>query len=131
MRLVGPWCFTTRFNGGNYQGRVHVTATGKLCQRWDAQQPNTHSVVSGDIPDESLEDAANFCRNPGGHSLWPWCYTTTATRWEYCSIQDIVCRKYRGQSQVSEVNVECLLIKLDKIIYCFEIGPVARFPINF
>ena len=94
---AGPWCFGYFVNGKSYQGRMNVTATGKPCQRWDAQQPHTHNQVDADFPDGNLKDAANFCRNPG-NELWPWCYTMTAINWEYCSIQDIVCRKYATEN---------------------------------
>ena len=93
---VGPWCFSY-FNHGEYRGQVNVTATGKPCQRWDAQVPHVHTVDAEDMPDGSLEDAGNFCRNPN-QRWWPWCYTMTATRWEYCAIEDIVCRKYHVES---------------------------------
>ena len=93
---VGPWCFTYFINGVKYRGHVSVTATGKSCQRWDAQQPHSHGQVSDNFPDGSLEEVANFCRNPD-QKWWPWCYTMTDTRWEYCAIEDIVCRKYQMQ----------------------------------
>ena len=92
---VGPLCFASP-QSGKYQGRVNVTATGKPCQRCNAQTPHTHDSIAAEFPDGSLEDAANYCRNPGNvHILWPWCFTMTSTRWEYCSIQDALCRKYR------------------------------------
>ena len=92
---VGPWCFANPAISQTYQGNVNMTATGKPCQRWDAQQPHAHTLVSEDFPEGSLEDAANFCRDPSkSGKTWPWCYTMTATEWEFCSVQDVVCRKY-------------------------------------
>ena len=93
---VGPWFFTGMITNKNYQGRVNVTATGKPCQRWDAQTPHTHDWVDADFPEGSLEEAADFCRYLGD-VIRPWCYTLTGTNWEYCSVQDIVCRRYQSQ----------------------------------
>ena len=91
---VGPWCFSY-FNktGGKYRGRVNVTATGKPCKLWDNESMQNVGLDPEGFPDSSLEEAANFCRNPNG-SAWPWCYTMTVTRWEYCAIEDIVCRTF-------------------------------------
>ena len=34
-----------------------------------------------------LQEARNFCRNPGGEEDTPWCYTQDTTkRWEVCDI---------------------------------------------
>ena len=96
---MGPWCFINTESSETYKGNVNVTVTGKVCQRWDAQQPHSHSMIAEDFPDRSLKDAANFCRDPGklGITQWPWCYTMTSTRWEFCSVQDIICRKYKKE----------------------------------
>ena len=91
---VGPWCFINPKMTQTYQGNINVTATGKPCQSWDAQQPHEHSIVAESLPEGSLEDAGNFCRDPGRLETWPWCYTMTSTRWEFCSVRDIVCRMY-------------------------------------
>ena len=42
LLAVGPWCFGYHVNGKLYQGHVGETATGKPCQRWDAQHPHRH-----------------------------------------------------------------------------------------
>ena len=117
---VGPWCFAGIIDSKNYQGRVNITATGNPCQRWDAQQPHAHSVVAADIPDDSLEEAANYCRSSDG-AIWPWCYTLTSTRWEYCSIQDIVCRKY----QIEDVLMGSIYI------YIFSFGKICALCVWF
>ena len=37
--------------------------------------------------DDSLSDAANYCRNPDGEPYTPWCYTTDRNkRWELCDV---------------------------------------------
>ena len=58
--ISGPWCFGYHSNGNTYQGNVNVTTIGKPCQRWEAPKPHVHKVLAGYIPDESLEDAANY-----------------------------------------------------------------------
>ena len=67
------------------------TVTGKECQRWDKQTPHSH--VFNDavwFPDASVEDAENYCRNPGKEQPGgPWCYTTdSSVRWEYCNVEN-------------------------------------------
>jgi len=106
----GPWCYTTDSTvrweycdvkfcavpdeckktklGVEYRGTVSVTNTGRTCQAWKNQSPHQHSVNQDSMfPDQSITDANNYCRNPDGGPLGPWCYTTdSAVRWEYCSI---------------------------------------------
>ena len=74
--------------GYKYQGSQAETRTGLTCQRWDTQEPHKHTNNDAQyFPDQSLEDAANFCRNPDREPGGPWCYTTDDdTRWEYCDI---------------------------------------------
>jgi len=40
------------------------------------------------FPDESVNDASNYCRNPDSdYDEGVWCYTTDpATRWERCDV---------------------------------------------
>ena len=75
--------------GQDYAGQVAVTQSGLECQAWASQSPHSHSQASnaGNFPEGSLEDAKNYCRNPGGSPQGPWCYTvSSATRFEYCDI---------------------------------------------
>ncbi|XP_035662897.1 protein SpAN-like isoform X1 [Branchiostoma floridae] len=70
--------------GASYRGTVFVTATGRTCQRWDAQAPHQHDRTPTNYQDSGLEE--NYCRNPDGEAS-PWCYTTDRfVRWEHCSI---------------------------------------------
>ena len=79
-------CKTTDL-GKEYMGHVASTLSGKICQRWDSQSPHTHTKDESKLPDQTLSDAANFCRNPDGEIHGPWCYTIdNATRWEYCNV---------------------------------------------
>ncbi|XP_046543417.1 hepatocyte growth factor-like protein [Haliotis rubra] len=73
-----------------YTGNVATTVTGKTCQRWKAQAPHRHSfkdhISVNPFGGETLDDSANYCRDPSG-SGYLWCYTTDQnTRWEKCNI---------------------------------------------
>ncbi|XP_051784281.1 muscle, skeletal receptor tyrosine-protein kinase [Erpetoichthys calabaricus] len=71
--------------GRFYQGMVNVTATGIPCQNWSKKVPHFHRLSPDNIPE--LKNSENYCRNPGGESERPWCYTTDhSVRWEYCNI---------------------------------------------
>ncbi|KAM9338402.1 muscle, skeletal receptor tyrosine-protein kinase [Symphorus nematophorus] len=77
-------CYTDR--GRFYQGSVNVTRSGIPCQSWSQQVPHQHRLSVDVIPE--LKNSENYCRNPGGISDKPWCYTSNANiRWEYCAVQ--------------------------------------------
>ncbi|XP_016295720.1 muscle, skeletal receptor tyrosine protein kinase-like isoform X2 [Sinocyclocheilus anshuiensis] len=78
---------TTCYNdkGRFYQGTHNMTASSIPCQRWNQQDPHQHRLSVDVIPE--LRNAENYCRNPGGESARPWCYTTNPNvRWEYCLV---------------------------------------------
>ncbi|KAK1800578.1 hypothetical protein P4O66_005788 [Electrophorus voltai] len=76
-------CYNGR--GRFYQGTHNVTASGIPCQRWDQQDPHPHRLAVDIIPE--LWEAENYCRNPGGESDRPWCYSSSpSVRWEYCLV---------------------------------------------
>jgi len=81
-------CKTTNV-GSEYDGGVSKTKSGYTCQRWDKQVPHKHTRTNPNtFPEETLADAANFCRNPDNAPGGPWCYTTDpGKRWEYCDIK--------------------------------------------
>uniref|UniRef100_A0A669CM05 Plasminogen n=1 Tax=Oreochromis niloticus TaxID=8128 RepID=A0A669CM05_ORENI len=75
-------CVTNQ--GLAYRGTIAVTETGKTCQSWSAQTPQTHNRTPQNYPCKDLDN--NYCRNPDNERR-PWCYTTDpATRWEYCNV---------------------------------------------
>ena len=80
--------------GTEFCGQISITERAKTCQRWDSQYPHEHTRNDPSaFPEEVLEDAANYCRNPDNTSEGPWCYTTDPnSRWEYCEV--IKCGKY-------------------------------------
>ncbi|XP_062268195.1 muscle, skeletal receptor tyrosine-protein kinase [Platichthys flesus] len=76
-------CYNDR--GRFYQGSVNVTRSGIPCQPWSQQVPHQHRLSVDVIPE--LRSAGSHCRNPGGISDKPWCYTSNPNiRWEYCSV---------------------------------------------
>ncbi|XP_033831788.1 muscle, skeletal receptor tyrosine-protein kinase [Periophthalmus magnuspinnatus] len=80
---VTAFCYNER--GRFYQGDVNVTRSGIPCQAWSQQEPHQHRLSVDVIPE--LKDSENFCRNPGGISEKPWCFTANPNiRWEYCAV---------------------------------------------
>ena len=71
-------CFLDK--GKRYRGKMNITKSGKKCVNWN-KIPYLNNIS---FP--SLEK--NFCRNPEGYGLKPWCYVNTKNRtWEYCEIK--------------------------------------------
>ena len=62
--------------GSDYEGQESITASGRVCQSWDQQEPHQHGKPSF---------SHNYCRNPDGEPKGVWCYTTDPkVRFEYC-----------------------------------------------
>ncbi|KAG9347515.1 hypothetical protein JZ751_005083 [Albula glossodonta] len=99
--------------GMEYRGTKSRTKSGKLCQKWASSVPHKPRFTPETNPKADLE--SNFCRNPDGDSLGPWCYTTDLSiRWEHCNIQDcseecILCsgEDYRGKTSKTESGYTC------------------------
>lgn len=68
--------------GYDYRGDLNVTVSGRICQAWSSQTPNTHYYTPERYPYSGLE--GNACRNPGGASGSLWCYTIDGGRWDKC-----------------------------------------------
>ncbi|XP_078142375.1 muscle, skeletal receptor tyrosine-protein kinase [Centroberyx gerrardi] len=80
---VTTTCYNDR--GRFYQGSLNVTRSGIPCQPWSQQVPHQHRLSVDVVPE--LKNSENHCRNPGGTSDKPWCYTSNPNiRWEYCSV---------------------------------------------
>jgi len=74
-------------NGQDYIGCQYKTNSGRVCQVWTEQTPQSHSYIPDWYPDGHLGDH-NFCRNPDGDSTI-WCITTDPNvRWEFCTPRD-------------------------------------------
>jgi len=97
--------------GASYSGKVSTTRSNKTCQRWDTTSPHEHlySTSADKYPDDSVAEAANYCRNPSRYYRGLWCYTTDPnTKWELCDIpqcqdgeEDIYkCRFYNKQRAI-------------------------------
>jgi hypothetical protein len=71
-------------NGQDYIGCQYQTNSGRMCQSWTEQTPQSHGYIPDWFPDAHLGDH-NFCRNPDGDSTI-WCLTTDPTlRWDFCA----------------------------------------------
>ena len=87
---ANPWFVEFEGRSWYYQGHQGITETGLVCQRWDAQTPESHDYTDPKyFPDATIEEAGNYCRRMDGE--WPWCYTTTGGRWDYCGKLDLLC----------------------------------------
>ena len=53
----------------SYTGNVAVTIYGVQCASW-----TLHGYSNVDFPDNSVQAASNYCRNPGSEETGPWCY---------------------------------------------------------
>ena len=66
--------------GASYLGDRNVTASGRPCQAWTAEEP--HDSLHWEMGDH------NLCRNPDEDPNWVWCYTTDPDKqWEYCDVK--------------------------------------------
>ncbi|XP_077999988.1 plasminogen-like [Glandiceps talaboti] len=121
-------CESECYNQGNaadYRGVVSYTETGKECQKWTSQSPQSHGYTPAAYPTSGLGDH-NYCRNPSDDPK-TWCYTTDpGVRWQYCSISavgtacptttegvdmscftDLKAKDYRGTLSVTNTGKEC------------------------
>uniref|UniRef100_A0A3Q1JM01 Macrophage stimulating 1 n=1 Tax=Anabas testudineus TaxID=64144 RepID=A0A3Q1JM01_ANATE len=98
--------------GEDYRGKVFTTKSGLTCQQWWSKFPHDHRWIPS--PANGLE--LNYCRNPDGDRIGPWCYTTDPERrYESCNIpqcKDEVCmtcngEDYRGQVDHTVNGREC------------------------
>ena len=88
---LDPLCYND-VAGRDYNGTVGKTISGKTCQRWDVHTPHKHHIFwttnhKDHFPDMTVSDASNYCRNPGGAFIQPWCLTTDpGTVFELCDV---------------------------------------------
>ncbi|CAD5125315.1 DgyrCDS13558 [Dimorphilus gyrociliatus] len=68
-----------------YIGTRNVSQTGKKCLYW--RNMSNSFKIPYRFPDESLQSAENYCRNPTNRTFGPWCYVDKESEmWEYCNI---------------------------------------------
>ncbi|KAJ3602483.1 hypothetical protein NHX12_030237 [Muraenolepis orangiensis] len=98
--------------GEDYRGNVSTTRSGHTCQQWWSKFPHDHRWTPA--ANNGLE--LNYCRNPDGDRIGPWCYTTDPERrYQDCNIppcKDEVCitcngEEYRGQVDHTVSGREC------------------------
>uniref|UniRef100_A0A672N913 Hepatocyte growth factor-like protein n=1 Tax=Sinocyclocheilus grahami TaxID=75366 RepID=A0A672N913_SINGR len=98
--------------GEDYRGKVSTTKSGRTCQQWWSKFPHDHRWT----PSATNGLELNYCRNPDGDPIGPWCYTTDPERrYESCDIpqcKDEVCitcngEDYRGQVDHTVSGKEC------------------------
>ncbi|XP_078610906.1 uncharacterized protein LOC144881610 [Branchiostoma floridae x Branchiostoma japonicum] len=77
-------------DGESYRGTVAHTTTGLECQRWDSHSPHVHYAYTPFwYPNAGLDE--NYCRNPDGNDIGPWCFTTDPdVRWQLCDVPTCV-----------------------------------------
>ncbi|KAI3366194.1 hypothetical protein L3Q82_010012 [Scortum barcoo] len=64
--------------GVNYEGKINITKSGRLCQYWSSSFP--HPIIrefNASEPNSILHE--NFCRNPNNRPEGPWCFTKDPT----------------------------------------------------
>eukprot|EP00928_Gymnodinium_smaydae_P079243 TRINITY_DN63218_c0_g1_i1.p1 TRINITY_DN63218_c0_g1~~TRINITY_DN63218_c0_g1_i1.p1 ORF type:complete len:194 (+),score=16.64 TRINITY_DN63218_c0_g1_i1:42-584(+) len=86
--LVESACFTEKQGGKNYRGNVSVTVSGRKCQKWTSNMPWNGTMKYAATAGNGLGDH-NFCRNPGGDLLQPWCFTTDANPQHMIEVCDV------------------------------------------
>uniref|UniRef100_H2YUH2 Kringle domain-containing protein n=1 Tax=Ciona savignyi TaxID=51511 RepID=H2YUH2_CIOSA len=69
-------------NGRLYRGDVKQSANGNACLPWSTHQSSQSLFPQSEYPE--LQE--NFCRNPGGQTVLPWCYTNTNMWKSYCEL---------------------------------------------
>ncbi|KAK9877521.1 hypothetical protein WA026_018629 [Henosepilachna vigintioctopunctata] len=79
--------------GNDYIGTLNISRSRRYCERWYSPTPvHPHDIHHMDIslfPDENLEDASSFCRNPSRNAIGPWCYTIDpSVPKESCLVKD-------------------------------------------
>lgn len=64
--------------GTGYRGMTNVSKSGRECMKW--------TKILREIADLPELAGHNFCRNPKGQEMQPWCYIDKQKTIEYCNI---------------------------------------------
>ena len=74
-----------------YTGTISETESGQVCDNWSLYEDGGRFIQVQYFPEESLEEAMNYCRNPTRDYVTVrrnriWCYTRShGIGWEYCA----------------------------------------------
>ena len=60
--------------------------------------------------DGSIEAANNYCRNPGGKTERPWCFTYLGT-WDYCAVPQ--CSRGTGKKIAAHAKIQLKIVMVD------------------
>ncbi|XP_045184991.2 prothrombin-like [Mercenaria mercenaria] len=70
----------------DYAGTKNITDTGYDCERWD-NHIGDWNIDAAYLPEASLSEAENYCRNPTSEQWNIWCFSSRPNvEWEYCDI---------------------------------------------
>lgn len=111
-------------SGYYYRGTINQTPSGRTCQNWTSQEPNSHTLTPEDNVGEGLGDH-NYCRNPDG-GTGPWCYNGegTSPRWEYCDVPVCPTCKWKRAAEgsttqnVGDAKKDCKISEECKAVVC-------------
>lgn len=71
-------------NVWDYAGTKNVTVSGYACDFWTN---HVGSVNVAHLPESTIEDAKNYCRQPTSNNWNIFCYSTNPSySWEFCGI---------------------------------------------
>ncbi|VDI59835.1 Hypothetical predicted protein [Mytilus galloprovincialis] len=81
-----------------YNGKRICTSNGLQCKPWNELKDKAFNLHS--FPDETIQSAGLYCRDPDGERGSPWCYTDNVL-WDYCSVpkcseiltEEFICRE--------------------------------------
>lgn len=89
-----PKCVTCRKSGigTDFDSPLNFTVSNRKCQFWNSDEPHLipKSLKSKHLfPEQNLNHAQNFCRDPTADIAGPWCYTTDPNvPYESCNVND-------------------------------------------
>ena len=94
-----------------YRGTQSTSASGKDCLFWTWHLEDQQFAS---YPDDTIQDASNYCRNIGGDRNNVWCITAWwASEWEYCDVP--LCSGEHQFANSSGYSAEWLRVELSAI----------------
>ena len=67
----------------NYRGKTKYTQKGYTCKPWTLTKLKDEHYR---FPDDTVDEAFNYCRNPYNSTVGPWCFITEhiPPYWDFC-----------------------------------------------